>query len=503
MKLSLIILLLASLIPVVFNACEGKMKLSEDFGRQSLSSVLFPDLECPQTSVVSKYKDSSSIFSKRKLVLRKPSSVNEKAQLNDEVFEEGKKFTAKIDNTCLLELKNKNLLFDFPKTSKNKVQYFNFSLDKEMSESELVSQINSEPCILGVSVQKKYITHSLEFNDPLFNEQNNHLDLMSANAAYLLMDEENYPYSGFSRPVVVAVVDTGVLGDHEDLSDVIWRNGDGDKEGFNLIRNQNAADYTDYVGHGTHVAGIIAASGNNNIGVMGVSPVNTQILAVKVKSNNSGGFSAEVANGIRTAYENGADVINLSIGVARVGDFLDASIYDEIQNAINNGVFVVASVGNIVPTNDGYSREVSLEGYHFEPASYSQDFDGMVSVGSTDALGGELSFFSHYSNEIVDITAPGANDPQNGIFSTHLVNDDDDNPGYNKLMGTSMSAPMVSAAAAVVKNVGLLKGKDLTPQEIQSYILMSSDNKLNLSDYIIQGRSLNLSRLYQMAHKCL
>ena len=223
------------------------------------------------------------------------------------------------------------------------------------------------------------------------------------------------------KPITVAVIDTGVCMSHEDLDGRVLDNG------YDFVDNDD--DPEDVFGHGCSVAGIIAANIDNGIGIAGFAP-NVSILPIRVLGPNGSGSMADVAAGIVYAADNGADIINLSLG-SFVGSQTEK---DAVDYAVDKGVTVIASAGN----SGG-----SLPGY---PARY----DNVVAVGSIDRNGSRSSF----SNKGGDIWAPGRD-----VHTIYLNN------GYKALNGTSFSAPYVSAMAAVLEGMGQelrLDGGDMT-----------------------------------------
>ena len=221
--------------------------------------------------------------------------------------------------------------------------------------------------------------------------------------------------------VTVAVIDTGVCMSHEDLVGRVLDNG------YDFVDNDD--DPEDVFGHGCPVAGIIAANTDNGIGIAGFAP-NASILPVRVLGPSGSGSMADVAAGIVYAADEGADIINLSLGSA-IGSQVTE---DAVKYALDKGVTVIASAGNSGGNLPGF------------PARY----DGVVAVGAIDPDGSRSSF----SNKGGDIWAPGRD-----IHSIHLDN------GYKALNGTSFSAPYVAAMAAVLEGMGSqlhLDGGDMT-----------------------------------------
>ncbi|WP_100374143.1 S8 family peptidase [Bacillus sp. FJAT-45037] len=205
--------------------------------------------------------------------------------------------------------------------------------------------------------------------------------------------------------VKVAILDTGVA-NHPDLQI---------SGGASFIGSEPS--YQDLNGHGTHVAGTVAAL-NNSYGVLGVAP-SSSIYAVKVLDRNGGGSHASIAQGIEWSISNGMDIVNMSLG----GPTGSNTLKQAVDNAYNLGVLLVAASGN-----------TGTAGIQF-PARYNT----VMAVGAVDSRN-RLASFSTFGNE-QEIVAPGVN-----VQSTHLSN------GYVSLNGTSMASPHVAGAAALVKS---------------------------------------------------
>ncbi|HLW54739.1 MAG TPA: Ig-like domain repeat protein [Candidatus Angelobacter sp.] len=239
--------------------------------------------------------------------------------------------------------------------------------------------------------------------------------------------------------VIVAVVDTGLDYNHPDLAANVWTNvneipgnffdddGNGfidDVRGWNFAYGNN--DPIDDNGHGTHVAGTVAAVGNNSIGVIGVA-WHAQVMAVKALDFNGNGFDSSIAPAIIYAVSNGADIINASWGL----EGTDQTIEEAIQFADALGVVFVAAAGNS-----------SEDAMNFFPASSPE----AITVASEDPFG-NFSFFSNFGSKI-DATAPGENilslQAANTFLAFPVI------PGYGLLNGTSMAAPHVSGVAALL-----------------------------------------------------
>ncbi len=205
--------------------------------------------------------------------------------------------------------------------------------------------------------------------------------------------------------VTVAVIDTGVAV-HPDLQGSFAAGADF---------AQGGSGRNDGNGHGTHVAGIIAATADNGVGIAGLAP-DVTIMPIKVLSDSGSGYSSDVARGIIWAADHGADIISMSLG----GGYDTASEY-AVAYAISRGVIVIAAAGN--------ERTIG------SPTSYPAAFPGVLAVAATDSADG-VAYFSN-AGAYVDISAPGV-----AILSTIPG-------GYASWSGTSMATPYVSAVAAL------------------------------------------------------
>lgn len=230
-----------------------------------------------------------------------------------------------------------------------------------------------------------------------------------------------------SSSTVIGIVDTGIQRTHPDLDSKIVA-------GYDYVQNDNAPD--DGNGHGTHVAGTSAAETNNGTGGAGTCP-GCRLMPVRVLDNNGSGSLVNVANGINFAANNGARVINLSLGGTG-----STTLQNAVNNAWNQGVFLACAAGNSNTSSTGSAY----------PAAYPNCF-AVASTTSTDAR----SSFSNYGNW-VEVAAPGSS-----IYSTWI------NSGYNTISGTSMATPHVAGLA------GLLASQGLTNAQIRDRICSTSD----------------------------
>jgi major intracellular serine protease len=232
-------------------------------------------------------------------------------------------------------------------------------------------------------------------------------------------------------------LDTGCDITHPDLKERIiggrnFTNDDGGK----------ADEYKDYNGHGTHVAGTIAAT-KNNTGVVGVAP-EANLLIIKVLDKNGSGQYEWIINGINYAIEQRADIISMSLG----GPEDLPELHTAIQKAISNNILVICAAGN---EGDGVD---STDEFDY-PGSYNE----VISVGAID-LERHSSNFSNSNNE-VDLVGPGEK-----ILSTFL------DGKYATLSGTSMATPHVSGAMALIKALSITSfERDLTATELYAQLI--------------------------------
>lgn len=342
---------------------------------------------------------------------------------------------------------------------------------------------------------------SITPNDPYYKNQW-YLAKISANSAWEKISE--------SPDMVIAVIDSGIDISHPDLKENIWRNPkeininnkDDDRNGF--IDDINGWDFVTNtpspapkfspgwteagVSHGTMVAGIIAARGNNNQGVAGVV-WRTKIMPLRVLNDKGEGRVGDVVRAIDYATNNGADIINLSF----VNFVYSETMQEAIARAHKAGVMVVAAAGNEQAAGEGYN----IDKTPIYPACYDGQLGENMVIGvvATDALD-QKARFSSYGFHCVDIAAPGIS-----FFSTVTLGSDrnDTNKYYDGFWsGTSMATPLVSASLALIAQAN----PELSRREIVNILFASTDNisRLNPS-YLGQlgnGR-LNLNAAIEMA----
>lgn len=278
---------------------------------------------------------------------------------------------------------------------------------------------------------KSYINYSSSstfktlFNDPDIKLQ---YGLQNINAS------KAWDISKGDEKVIVAVVDTGVDLDHPDLKDNLVK-------GYTTIKGTTSAN--DDNGHGTHVAGVVAAIADNGIGVTGMAP-QCKVMPIKVLSGKGEGNDSDIAEGIIWAVDHGAKIINLSLGGAGAGKTLE----NAITYAYKSNTLVIAAMGN---------NGANVKNY---PAA----FKNVIAVGASDVKN-KIAPFSNFGDWI-SVTAPGLK-----IYSTfpsYKVELSKYNLGeaYGILSGTSMSTPFVAGLAGLIWS----KNKNFTRADVRKKI---------------------------------
>ena len=346
---------------------------------------------------------------------------------------------------------------------------------------------------------------SLTPNDPYYGNQW-YLSKIKADSAWEKISA--------SPDIVIAVIDSGIDINHPDLRDNIWHNTkeiaangrDDDHNGFiddvsgwDFVNNvpdpspKFSAAWTESgVSHGTMVAGIIAARGNNHEGVAGVT-WRAKIMPLKVLNDKGEGKISDVIRAIDYAVNNRADIINLSFVSFNYSDALQ----EAIRRARSAGVLIVAAAGNEQAAGEGYN----IDKTPIYPACYDGVLgDNMViGVAATDALD-QKARFSSYGSRCVDLSAPGIS-----FFNTVTLGSvaGDPNRIYDGYWsGTSMAAPLVSATLALIEQAN----PELSPRETVNILFASTDDitKLNpnYQGELGNGR-LNVNRAVELAKERL
>lgn len=290
-------------------------------------------------------------------------------------------------------------------------------------------------------------------NDPSFSSQYHHTNIQS-NLSW------NFTTG---NGIKIAVIDTGVQWDHPDLAANIWNNtaenctnsvdddSNGktdDCRGWDFVNNDN--NPTDDHGHGTHVAGIAAAVGNNSINVVGVC-WNCIIIPIKAFDSSGSATYTDIVDSLHYAADNGAKIISMSFTGPNANTLQEA-----IKYAYSKNVTLVAAAGNS-NTNTG----------NIYPAAYEE----VIAVGSTDSSDTKSSF-SNYGSW-VDVSAPGSS-----ILSTYITNT------TATSSGTSMATPIVSGLVGLI----LSKNSTFSQEEIRTLIRSSTNSITSPTVYIGTGR---------------
>ena len=312
-----------------------------------------------------------------------------------------------------------------------------------------------------------------------------------------------------SPDTVIAVLDTGVDLDHPDLKDNIWINkgevpndgadNDGniyvdDVNGWDFVAGDNnpRPDFKEWwftkegIDHGTIIAGIAAAVGNNARGIAGVA-WKSKIMSVRVLDSAGSGDVLTVIEGIDYAVEKGVDVINLSF----IGSGFSKSLFLALERAYNAGVVVVAAVGN----QGGLGKDLDEEPL-YPVCYYGGDGENIViGVAATDR-DDKKTVFSNYGTKCVDVSAPGVD-----VWSTVAYNPGE--VGFDQYYsggwsGSSVAAPLVAGTAALIKSLN----PNLGVPEVRNLLTVNADNIDNLNpEYagkLGKGR-LNITRTIEAA----
>jgi subtilisin family serine protease len=310
-------------------------------------------------------------------------------------------------------------------------------------------------------------------NDPYFQEQW-YLQAIQAPAAWQTVTG--------SSDVIVAVLDTGFDSDHLDLLENKWINkgeisGNGfDDDGNGFVDDVHGWDFIDRdnipeptisttfdegaVSHGTVIAGIIGATTNNTLGITGIN-WHVKLMNVRILDNMGAGNSVTAREGIKYAVKNGAKVINLSF----TGFDMDPLLEAVIKEANDAGVLMVAAVGN----TEGGGTNVDFTPIYPACIGHGTPDNGIIGVSSTDQTDTK-SVFSNYGATCTDLAAPGE-DILSSVYQNSMWAPFAKGFFQDHWSGTSMAAPMVSGAAALV----LAEFPRLTPIQLKNVLRLSAD----------------------------
>lgn len=357
-----------------------------------------------------KGRSQNEFFSKNNIKKLKPvfrAKIREKKSTRLSEFQLAQKFS----------IKQSTRKFNYEEMKKERLSnHYIIELDlKTQSRDEAIEKLRQDPDVASVDLIP-LVELAFTNNNPLGNISFNANLNTSLNNSWDHL--KNFSFVDAGAGQTVAVLDTGVDASHPDLAANVLT-------GWNIITDSSASD--DFDGHGTHVAGSIAAL-NNYIGIIGIAWA-SKILPVKVFDSTRETTTADVAEGIVYATDHGADVINMSLGVYLPCDQLPILI-DAVNYATNRGVVLVAAAGN-----------ESTDASQMSPASCQN----VIAVSAIDQLDQPASF-TNFGNR-VDVAAPGVD-----IISlkAQKSTDKEFSPGYSKMSGTSMAAPHVSGVASLI-----------------------------------------------------
>jgi subtilisin family serine protease len=283
-----------------------------------------------------------------------------------------------------------------------------------------------------------------------------------------------------SRDVVVAVVDTGIDFEHPALRDNMWVNSvelNGragiDDDGNGYVDDIHGADFIggaptpmDDEGHGSHVAGTIAGNMPSD-SFYGVAP-GVRLMAIKTHNKDGEGSKTSVVKGILYAADMGARVLNCSWGGAPEAAEYDQMLFDAIEYANKKGSLLVAAAGNESDNNDIDPRY---------PTNY--DLPGIISVAASDKLD-RRAYFSNFGVKTVDLAAPGL-----AVWSV-----EGGSSSFTSLSGTSMAAPHVAGAAALLASTP--SGQSMTAAQLRETLVANVEAISEWRNRVISGGRLDL-----------
>ena len=304
--------------------------------------------------------------------------------------------------------------------------------NNEKSVDEQIAEIRNTGLFETVEPNYKLILDKKNINDKAGNVVLN--DRKANNHQYYL-EQTNVPNvwnRANGNGVKVAILDSGVNANHPDLV--------GKVEGR---AGHEYEDLNDAIGHGTEVAGIVTANGNNKKGIVGVA-WNTRILSIKVTDENAEASVATLVEGLDKAYENGARIAVLSLSTNKVSTILKNSI----AQAQDRGLLIIAAGGN-----SGINE-----------LRYPAAFDGVIGVGAVNR-NNEIESYSTTGD--IDIVAPGTD-----IYTTSI-----NSKQYEYVTGTSFAAPQVAGVAALVLSIA----PELTNNEVTEMLLNGANKNKSIN----------------------
>ncbi|MGB5632957.1 MAG: S8 family peptidase [Waterburya sp.] len=320
------------------------------------------------------------------------------SQISEEIQELSSKYQQQVELNSVFSISDHIYIVEGDKKILQELKRSALSKDTEYIEANYLYRANAVP------------------DDPQYNKQWNFRSINIEQA----WDETK------GAGITVAVIDTGVS--QEKVPDLKLTKF---VKGYDFVNNKD--DASDDNGHGTHVAGTIAQSTNNGYGVAGIA-YEASIMPLKVLSGSGGGTVADIAEAIKFAADNGADVINMSLGGGGASNMIE----EGIKYAHSKGVVIVAAAGN--------------EGRN--AASYPARYPDVISVSATEAAGDKADYSNFGAG--VDISAPGGSaESEAGKIIQNTINPQTGKSEFIGLHGTSMAAPHVAGVAALIKATGV------------------------------------------------
>lgn len=355
-----------------------------------------------------------------------------------------------------------------------KSQSYLWILDEPVDRAELDRAAEADPCVIGLS-RDDVARAGAGPMDPKLGNQWNFLSAGGAPSYGFFRDD----LRGATADVVVAVVDSGIAFNHEDLKDVLWK--ESDVLGYNF--RMNSTNVYDDFGHGTLVSGIIGAKADNGVGIVGTMGHHLKLMTLKVQDSTGQAFISDITRAVDYARTKAVDVINISME----GTGSQPALQAALNSAVTNGIFVAVAAGNGDGSGNGISISDADAGSsaYVIPAVFASALNGMMAVGAIDSVTGARSRFSNYNPSFVEIAAPGSN----GVYST------DRSGSYSNTQGTSFASPMVAGAGALVISFFKKNGIAYTAATVESTIAAAAVKKSGLASSFNDGRVLNLKAL--------
>ena len=359
-----------------------------------------------------------------------------------------------------------------------------------VSIKEVARWANSDRCILGIANRGKAFPTALSA-DPDISKQT-HWKSFEIDKTYPALSRLE---RSLKQKITIAVIDTGIDLRHPEIRPNLWTN-DAEANGRPGVDDDDNGYVDDVFGydfssripdpshkhsfdHGTHVAGLAAAAGENGFGGRGLMARKVKIMALNVTGKYNGAMTEDIEEAIYYAVKMKANVINISMGGPGKAD----AIAHAISYAVNHGVMVVSSVGN---------GGNNLDDEFYFPGNYGVYIPGFIAVGAYEVNTRTMCEVSNYSSRFVEVVAPGCdlNNPKQGLFSTKRGG----TYGYRK--GTSMASPIVAGAVALYMSWLYTNSyhTESNPMMVEGIFTNHMPKKRELADYVKQGSYFNFAK---------